>query len=245
MSHILEVKNLKKADILQGISFAVEEGEMVAIMGPSGSGKSTLLYNVSGMDNPDSGEVTLKDTQMVHLSEDEKADIRLHRIGFVFQQMNVLQTLNIFENIMLPVKHAIKSKNERKEYEKRARVYMSDLGIEDLADRKVSEVSGGQLQRACICRSLIMNPEIIFADEPTGALNQRSTKEVMEAFLDINKKGTSILLVTHDSGVASRCDRILYIIDGELKGELTLGKWEKDDASREKRVAGWLEDLGW
>ena len=90
-----------------------------------------------------------------------------------------------------------------------------------------------------------MNPEIIFADEPTGALNQRSTKEVMEAFLDINKKGTSILLVTHDSGVASRCDRILYIIDGELKGELTLGKWEKDDASREKRVAGWLEDLGW
>lgn len=245
MSHILEVKNLKKADILQGISFAVEEGEMVAIMGPSGSGKSTLLYNVSGMDNPDSGEVTLKDTQMVHLSEDEKADIRLHRIGFVFQQMNVLQTLNIFENIMLPVKHAIKSKNERKEYEKHARVYMSDLGIEDLADRKVSEVSGGQLQRACICRSLIMNPEIIFADEPTGALNQRSTKEVMEAFLDINKKGTSILLVTHDSGVASRCDRILYIIDGELKGELTLGKWEKDDASREKRVAGWLEDLGW
>lgn len=245
MSHILEVKNLKKADILQGISFAVEEGEMVAIMGPSGSGKSTLLYNVSGMDNPDSGEVTLKDTQMVHLSEDEKADIRLHRIGFVFQQMNVLQTLNIFENIMLPVKHAIKRKNERKEYEKRARVYMSDLGIEDLADRKVSEVSGGQLQRACICRSLIMNPEIIFADEPTGALNQRSTKEVMEAFLDINKKGTSILLVTHDSGVASRCDRILYIIDGELKGELTLGKWEKDDASREKRVAGWLEDLGW
>lgn len=243
--NILEVRDIKKADILQGISFDVKEGEMVAIMGPSGSGKSTLLYNVSGMDKPDCGKVMLGDTEMVHLSEDEKADIRLNRIGFVFQQMNVLQTLNIFENIMLPVKHAIKNKNERKEYEKRAKLYMKDLKIEDLAERKVSEVSGGQLQRACICRSLVMNPEIIFADEPTGALNQRSTEEVMEAFLDVNRKGTSILLVTHDSRVASRCDRILYILDGELKGELALGKWEKEDAGREKRVAGWLEDLGW
>lgn len=242
---VLEVRNIDKSSILNDISFSVNKGEMIAIMGPSGSGKSTLLYNVSGMDTPDGGEVFLGNTEIVHLSEDDKADIRLRRIGFVFQQMNVLSTLSIYENIMLPVKHAIKNKGNRKEYEERAKSIMKDLNIDMLAERKVSEVSGGQLQRACICRSLIMNPEIIFADEPTGALNQKSTEEVMEAFLDINKRGTSILLVTHDSRVASKCDRIFYILDGHIEGELSLGKYENEDKDREKRVTNWLENLGW
>lgn len=245
MGKLLTVKNICKKDILHDVSFEMTDGEMVAIMGPSGSGKSTLLYNVSGMDQADSGEVWLKDTEIVHLSEDEKSSLRLQRIGFVFQQMNVLSNLNIYENIILPAKHADKKKKNPHDYEKSAKKWMEEFHIAELADRNVKEVSGGQLQRACICRSMIMEPAILFADEPTGALNQSSTKEVMNAFLELNQKGTSILMVTHDSKVASKCDRIVYILDGQIKGELTLGKWDKEEKERDQKVAKWLEELGW
>lgn len=245
MGKLLTVKNICKKDILHDVSFEMTDGEMVAIMGPSGSGKSTLLYNVSGMDQADSGEVWLKDTEIVHLSEDEKSSLRLQRIGFVFQQMNVLSDMNIYENIILPAKHANRKKKNLHDYEKSAKKWMEEFHILELAGRKVKEVSGGQLQRACICRSMIMEPEILFADEPTGALNQSSTKEVMNVFLELNQKGTSILMVTHDSKVASKCDRIVYILDGQIKGELTLGKWNKEEKERDQKVAKWLEEFGW
>lgn len=244
MSEILKVKNLSKGNILKKICFDMQEGEMIAVMGPSGSGKSTLLYNVSGMDQADEGEVLLGDTEIVNLSEDEKARLRLYKMGFVFQQMNVLANLNIIDNIVLPAVHANK-KQKRKLY-KRAQTLMDDFDIGDLAERRVNEVSGGQLQRACICRSMMMKPEIIFADEPTGALNQAAATDVIKAFLKINREGASILMVTHDSKNAGVCERILYILDGEIKGELKLGKYTHNDAKeREKKTSQWLDEMGW
>lgn len=244
MAALLNVKNLCKKDILHDISFTMEQGEMTAIMGPSGSGKSTLLYNVSGMDQADSGEVWLGDTEVVRLSEDEKASLRLHRMGFVFQQMNMLSNLNLLDNIMLPAVHAEKGKKEQQRQQ--AFELMAGFHILDLADRRVTEVSGGQLQRACICRSMMVEPEILFADEPTGALNQGAAQEVMEAFIKLNREGASILMVTHDSRVASRCERILYLLDGRLRGELALGKFSpEEERAREQKTADWLSGLGW
>ena len=244
MCEILKVKDIKKDNILKGISFSMAEGEMIAVMGPSGSGKSTLLYNVSGMDQASSGEVWLGETEIVGLSEDDKARLRLHRMGFVFQMMNMLSNLNIIDNIVFP---AVSSdKKNQTEYYERARTLMGKLNIESLAERKIKEVSGGELQRACICRSMILKPEIIFADEPTGALNQTATVEVMDAFLGINREGTTIMMVTHDSKVASMCERILYMLDGEIKGELKLGKYEEADGrNREQRTVNWLSRMGW
>ncbi len=244
MSELLKVKNLRKGNIIHNISFELNEGEMTAIMGPSGSGKSTLLYNVSGMDYADEGEVLLCGSEIISLGEDEKADIRLRKMGFVFQQMNCLSNLNVIDNIVFPAVHA--DKKHRNDHYLRAKELMAKFHIEDLAERRVNEISGGQLQRACICRSMIMKPDIIFADEPTGALNQSSSQEVMDAFLKINEEGCAILMVTHDSRVASMCDRVLYILDGEIRGELELGKFKaEEERSREQKTVRWLEDLGW
>lgn len=244
MKELLKVNNLGKGDILKDINLEIREGEMVAVMGPSGSGKSTLLYNVSGMDDPDTGEVMLRDAVITGLNEDEKAELRLKRMGFVFQQMNVLENLNIIDNIVLPAVHA--DRKHKKEYYERAMALMDGFHIGDLAERKTSEVSGGQLQRACICRSMLLEPEIIFADEPTGALNQTAATEVIDAFLKINRDGTTILMVTHDSRIASMCDRILYILDGQIRGELKLGKNEQNaNREREQKTIKWLDEMGW
>ncbi|MBO7639277.1 MAG: ABC transporter ATP-binding protein, partial [Treponema sp.] len=231
--------------ILEGISFDVDAGEMIAIMGPSGSGKSTLLYNISGMDRADSGKVWLKDTEIVSMSEEKKADLRLRRMGFVFQQMNVLSNLNILDNIMFPALQALGKKKEG-EIKKRALELMEHFGITKTKDRMSSEVSGGQLQRACISRSMMLEPEILFADEPTGALNQSAAENVIESFLQVNAGGTTILMVTHDGKVASRCDRVLYILDGKLRGQLVLGKFKAESSKeREGKITAWLDSLGW
>jgi putative ABC transport system ATP-binding protein len=246
MQELLRVENLSKNNILNDINFSMGYGEMVAVMGPSGSGKSTLLYNVSGMDEADAGSVWLKDTEIVSLSEKEKAKMRLTQMGFVFQQMNVLSNLTILDNILLPANHAKKGKKEKAENMQHAKELMQKFHIEMLAKRAVTEVSGGQLQRACICRSMMMKPEILFADEPTGALNQSAAEEVIRAFQKLNEEGTSILMVTHDGRIASRCERILYLVDGCMKGELVLGKWKQDvDQEREEQVVTWLRRMGW
>lgn len=244
MSELLVVKNLCKEGILKNISFTVNAGEMVAVMGPSGSGKSTLLYQVSGMDRADSGEVWMDGMEICALSEDERARLRLEQMGFVFQQMNMLKNLNLIDNIMLPAYRMKKGKSSGKEMEHRAQMLMRKMEIEELAQRKINKVSGGQLQRACICRSMINQPKILFADEPTGALNQNAAQEVMKEFIRLNRESTTILIVTHDSKVAAKCDRILYLLDGSIKGKLSLvgiseGKY------REEKVNKWLTGLGW
>ena len=244
MGTILSVNNIKKANILNDICFEVMSGEMIAVMGPSGSGKSTLVYNVSGMDRADGGEVRLGDTEIVHMSEDEKAKLRLYRMGFVFQQMNMISNLNIIDNIAFPGVRA--DRKNRSDIYERSRKLMDDFHIGDIAERRIKEVSGGQLQRACICRSMIMNPEIIFADEPTGALNRTAAAEVMDAFLRINHEGATILMVTHDSWIASMCERIIYLLDGEIRGELVLGKYTNENGKeREQKLVRWLEGFGW
>lgn len=250
MEKILRVEKLCKNEILKDISFTVNKGEMVAIMGPSGSGKSTLLYNISGIDQPTGGKVWLKNQEITALSEKEKARLRLLRMGFVFQNMNMMENLNILDNILLPAMQANKERSgqrkDKKERINEARSLMEKFSISGMDQRKITEVSGGQLQRACICRSMINHPEILFADEPTGALNKRATEEVMDALTSLNREGTTILLVTHDSRVASCCKRILYLLDGKLWGELSLeGQNCQKQEQREEKVNQWLGKLEW
>lgn len=220
---------------------------MVAIMGPSGSGKSTLLYQLSGMDRPDAGQVIFDGNDICKYSEDERAEVRLDKMGFVFQQMNMLPNLNIIDNIILPsVERQKRNKADRKseaQLKQEAGVLMKKVGIPGLEMRKVTEVSGGQLQRACICRAIMNQPKLLLADEPTGALNKSATKEVMDILTMLNREGTSILLVTHDSRVAGYCKRILYMIDGKIFGELYNDEQSKEQ--REEKVKQWLEKMNW
>ncbi len=248
MDRLLEVEKLSKDQILHEVSFVMRQGEMLAVMGPSGSGKSTLLYNVAGMDQPSGGKVWLRDTEITGLTEDEKAKLRLRRMGFVFQQMNMMANLNILDNILLPVMQANKGagRKRRASLVMEARALMQKLSISGLEERNITQVSGGQLQRACICRSMMNKPEILFADEPTGALNKGAAAGVLAELARINHEGTAILIVTHDSKVASNCDRVLYLLDGRICGELTLGKPAAGmDRQREEMVSRWLMEMGW
>jgi putative ABC transport system ATP-binding protein len=250
----LKVKDLCKTyiinkmqnNVLRNLSFEIKEGEMVAIMGPSGSGKSTLLYTVSGMDHLTAGKVDYFGKEINTLTSNEMSDLRLDEMGFIFQQMHMLKNLSIYDNIILPAYQSKKGK-DRKEINNRARELMHKLGISEIAQNDTNEVSGGQLQRACICRSLINNPKMIFADEPTGSLNQQNSREVMKELNRINEEGTTIMLVTHDMKVAAKSDRIMYIEDGSIKGEFSLGKFTHENSikERERKVNNWLMEMGW
>ncbi len=243
------IVNKRQNNVLRNINLAVEEGEMVAVMGPSGSGKSTLLYTVSGMDSATAGKVIFFGKETGSLSAKEMSRIRLTEMGFIFQQMYMLKNLTIYDNIILPAYQANEGqgKRSRMEINARARELMRKLGIIEIAENDITEVSGGQLQRACICRSLINRPKMIFADEPTGALNQKSSKEVMRELIRINREGTTIMLITHDSKVAAKSERVLYIEDGTIKGEMSLGKLgeESELRERERKLSGWLLEMGW
>lgn len=240
------VINKRQNNVLKNVNFTVEEGEMVAIMGPSGSGKSTLLYSVSGMDQPTAGKVYLGGKQIASLTNKEMAKIRLNEMGFIFQQMQMLHNLSVLDNILLPAyqsKEKGRSKQGILEYGKQL---MKKFDILHVADNNISEVSGGQLQRACICRSLINHPSILFADEPTGALNRGASESVLSMMEQINEEGTTIVMVTHDMHVASKCGRILYIEDGNIKGELSLTDKKKEETKERERVlSAWLSDMEW
>lgn len=241
------IVNKRQNNVLRNINLTIRENEMVAVMGPSGSGKTTLLYTISGMDRATAGKVSFFGRELMDLSANQMSDLRLKEMGFVFQQMYVLKNLSVYDNIILPAYQKAGSKKERRAVNERARKLMHKLGISETADNAVTEVSGGQLQRACICRSLINAPKIIFADEPTGALNKQNSIEVMSEFNRINEEGTTVMLVTHDMKVASRCERILYIEDGVIRDEMHLGKWRDapDQGVRERTLNDWLMKLGW
>ena len=252
MKTILEVKDLCKTyivnkqqnNVLRNVSFSVGEGEMVAVMGPSGSGKSTLLYTTSGMDKMTAGEVVFCGRDMSRLSENELAKMRLDNMGFIFQQMYMMKNLSILDNIILPACKSDKIKENRKETVRRGRELMRRLDIIDIADNDINEVSGGQLQRACICRSMINKPDMIFADEPTGALNRASSEEVMKELAKLNEDGTTVMLVTHDAKVAAKCTRVLFIVDGNIKGEYNINR-EQSQRDRERALNNWLLEMGW
>ena len=254
MNELLQVKDLCKTyvidkrqnNVLKNVSFRIDEGEMVAIMGPSGSGKSTLLYAVSGMDKATSGQVLLDGKDITKLKEDELAKIRLDEMGFIFQQMYMMKNLTVLDNIVLPAVQSKKTKETKKEKIARGEELMRKLGIIEVADNDINEVSGGQLQRACICRSMMNKPRILFADEPTGALNRTASNEVIEELVKLNEEGTTIMMVTHDAKVAAKCGRVLYIVDGNIKGEFVNDKRkELSEKEVERNVNNWLLDLGW
>jgi len=217
----------EKHNVLDGVSVEINEGEFVSVMGPSGSGKSTLMFALSGMDGIDSGKVMFDGKDLSAIGENELSDIRRTKMGFVFQQPTMLKNLNIHDNIILPSMRGNK-KNAAKISEK-AIMLMKRAGIAELEKRDITQVSGGQLQRAGICRALMNSPKIIFGDEPTGALNSKSAQEVMEVFSEINADGTAVMLVTHDAKIAARTERIMFMRDGKIVSELKLPKFDGAD----------------
>ncbi|EGT2204681.1 ABC transporter ATP-binding protein [Clostridioides difficile] len=225
---ILTVNNLSKVygkkiifNALNDINFSIEDGEFVGIMGPSGSGKTTLLNMISTIDKPTTGTMELKDKNLLLLKGEELALFRRRELGFVFQDFNLLDTLTIGENIVLPL---TLDKVSVKEQDRRLNEVSEILGIKDLLGKRTFEVSGGQAQRTAIARALINRPSILLADEPTGNLDSKSSKTVMELFQKINKENkVTTMMVTHDPLAASYCSRILFIKDGAIYNEIYKG----------------------
>lgn len=224
-------------EVLRGIDLEVATGEFLAVMGASGSGKSTLLYAISGLDRPDTGEIALEGKDLTALTEKEMSALRLHRMGFIFQQGYFLDNLTIRDNILLPALKAEPSGAGAAVDE-----LLERFGIDHIAGHGVTEVSGGQLQRASICRALATDPAVLFADEPTGALNSAMTEEVMTAIGDAHARGTTVVMVTHDPRVASRADRVVYLRDGDIVDETRLTGADPDQ--REHDLQDWLSRNG-
>lgn len=249
MKTVLEVRNLYKSfddtPVLNNINFKVEEGELIAVMGRSGSGKSTLLYNISGMDRPTSGSVIFAGKNLFGLSDEEMSEVRLKHMGFIFQHSYLLKNLSVRDNIILPgFKAAALSRDK---VNQNADTLMSMTGIDGVAGHDIKKVSGGQLQRAAICRALINKPDVLFGDEPTGALNSSTARDVMDIINRVNAEGTTVIMVTHDTKVAARASRVIYLMDGNIHAELPLGKYEGDEeypSAREKMLSDWLEKQG-
>ncbi len=227
---LLEVKNVKKiyttrfggnqVEALRDVGFSVESGEYVAIMGESGSGKTTLLNILASLDKPTGGKVYLKGNDMGKIKEKEKAAFRRQNLGFVFQDFNLLDTFSVKDNIFLPL---VLSGRKISEMEARLAPIAKKLGIEDILEKFPYEISGGQKQRTAAARALITKPQLILADEPTGALDSRSSDELLRLFADINKDGQTILMVTHSVKAASTANRVLFIKDGEVFHQLYRG----------------------
>jgi ABC-type antimicrobial peptide transport system, ATPase component len=237
------VKTFGKAEemttALSDVDITIMEGEFVAVMGSSGSGKSTLLYSVSGMDAIDSGSVLFDGKELSEMGENELSDLRRTRMGFVFQQPTMLKNLNLLDNIILPSVGG--DRRNTNALVDKAKLLMEEMGIAGLEERDITEVSGGQLQRAGICRALVGNPKVLFGDEPTGALNSAASAEIMEILLRINANGTTIMLVTHDPKIAAAAERTLFMRDGKIKAELRLSKY--DGTNLEDRINRVSEEM--
>jgi ABC-type lipoprotein export system ATPase subunit len=206
-----------KIEALRGLDFAVDRGEMVAVMGPSGCGKTTLLNCLSGLDEIDSGRILLEGTDLAGLSDRKRTDYRARRMGFIFQVYYVLPVLSAIENVEMPLLvSGIKPKVARE----RAKEALRTVGLENWAGHRPAELSGGQRQRVTIARALANDPAIVWADEPTGALDSKTATEIMDLMRDLNDRaGLTFVIVTHDPGVGSQCDRIIHMRDGEIVGE--------------------------
>lgn len=200
--------------VLKGVSVQVDDGEMVAIMGASGSGKSTLMNIIGLLDQPDSGEYYLQGSLVSSLTDDERAHFRNRAIGFVFQSFFLLPRMNAIQNVMLPLQYRDMSPAAR---EKRAEILLSKVGMATLMDHRPNQLSGGQQQRVAIARALVGEPHILLADEPTGALDTKTSQEIMDLFIHLNKEEkTTVVIVTHDPGVAKQCQRTIHIVDGNV-----------------------------
>ena len=239
---MLKVENLSKQFnghlILDQISFEVKEGEFLAIMGSSGSGKSTLLYAVSGMDQIETGKVTLDGYALDTLTQDQLAELRLSKMGFVFQKPYLFNNLTVLDNVIYPALN-LKQKNRQK-IEARGLALLQDLQVAELADRDPKALSGGQYQRIAIARALMNEPSILFADEPTGALNSKMSQEVMTIFKEINQAGTTVIMVTHDMNAAAHAKRVLFLKDGQIMRDLAM---TSDQTQNLKAIGTLMENL--
>lgn len=232
-----------RLEIIKDMDLEIYKDDFTIIMGSSGAGKSTLLYALSTMDKVTSGNVELLGKDITKLNKNDIADIRKNEIAFIFQGINLLPDLNLFENIAYNGYGKNKSK---KEVHKKANELLKELGMEDSKKKYPSEVSGGQKQRIAIARALINNPEIVFADEPTGALNSAMGQVVLDMLTELNNKGQSIVMVTHDLKAATRATRLIYLKDGKIDGELIMDKYKKENIKeREKLVYDFLVEKGW
>ena len=230
--------------VLDGIDIHLYEKDFTVIMGPSGAGKSTLLYVLSGMDRITGGHVFYRDKKLTGLSEKQMAKLRAEEFGFVFQQTHLVSNLTLLENVL--VAGYVSKKDSTEKVRERAANLLRQMDVEEAKDRLPSQVSGGEAQRAAIARAMIGKPGLLFADEPTGALNQANTREVLDLLTDLNRKGQSILMVTHDLRAAARGNRILYLEDGKVCDELVLEPYnEMEEKQRERDVSGWLSGLRW
>jgi putative ABC transport system ATP-binding protein len=218
---LLEATGLTKSfsghTVLHGVDLQVHPGELLSVMGPSGSGKSTLLYTISGMDSMSAGTVRFDGQELAGLNQKQLARLRLTSMGFIFQHVHLLKNLCLLDNVVLPAYLA--GLAPRSDLNDRALQLMERTGVAELADRDVSEASGGQLQRIGICRALINSPTILFGDEPTGALDSTAAAEIMDILAELNADGMTLMLVTHDPRVAARTERVLYMVDGRIVGD--------------------------
>jgi putative ABC transport system ATP-binding protein len=220
---MIEIKNVSKiyksgdmeTAALKGVSFVIKDGEFVSIMGPSGSGKSTIMHILGALDTPTSGQYFLDGKDVSKLSDDELADIRKEKIGFVFQQFNLLPRATVFRNVMLPLIYAGADKEKREERAKNALIAAALPA--DWWEHHSNQLSGGQMQRVAIARALVNDPSLVLADEPTGNLDSKTGELVLGTFQKLNEQGRTIVLITHEPYVAEHADRIIHIVDGEIK----------------------------
>ena len=251
MKNIIETKKLCKTfsnggvqqHVLRNINLEIYEGDFTIIMGASGAGKSTLLYSLSGMDKPTLGTVSFCGTDITKMNTDELALFRRSHCGFVFQQVYLVESMSVLDNIMAA---GLLVYRDKKTLVSKAGEMLKAVNIDEtLWNKFPTQISGGEAQRVGIARALINDPKLVFADEPTGALNSQTGKAVLDTLTKFNEKGQSIVMVTHDISSARRGNRILYVKDGEIAGECLLGKYVTGDKERHQKLNDFLATMGW
>lgn len=248
---IISARGLKKSfrtgdnqqTIFEDLNIDIYRGDFTVIMGSSGAGKSTLMYSLSGMDRPTAGTVMFADREITNCSDDQLAVFRRKHCGFVFQQIYLLEKMSLMDNVLTA---GALCKGSKKELVKRAKELFALVNIPEITQKKFStQVSGGEAQRAGIVRAVINQPEVVFADEPTGALNSNNSEAVLNVFTKLHNEGQSIIMVTHDKRTALRGNRVVYIRDGQIFGECSLGNYQRGDKERERKLDSFLTEMGW
>ena len=233
----------KQQHVIKNLDMEIYKGDFTVIMGSSGAGKSTLLYALSGMDKPTLGSISYAGKEITAMNDDQLAVFRRKHCGFVFQQVHLVDSMSIMDNA---ISTGMLTGQKQKELKSRAEKIFERVGLsKDLWGKFPSQLSGGEAQRAAMVRAVINDPDVVFADEPTGALNSTGVKAVLDVLTDINRSGQSIVMVTHDITSARRANRIIYLKDGGILGECELGEYVSGDKERHRKIKEFLEEMGW